>query len=321
MKLFNFLLQRLLGGWYNLSVMFAPSWTGKRLLKIFSTPPRARLRSKEQHFLEQAVIDRYSLKDWGGVVYHWGAPDRPYILLSYGWGYNAGRWRHYVPQLLSANYRVIAYDPPGHGHAAAGTLTLPENAAIIRHILLTFGPPRAILGHSFGGGSLVEALSDLSIYYHPSRMVLMAAFSKASWVFRYFKYTLGLTSYAYRAMVIETERYLGRRLVDFDLALQSSQLSHIRSLFVHDPKDKTTHYRNAIRYHQYWQGSTLLPTPDAGHHLGKPEVTDQILSFIIREKIPETALEPVPTLSPNHDLVRFFAGMETGLVETPIRIP
>lgn len=321
MKLFKFLLQRLLGSWYNLCALFAPAWTGKRLLRLFSTPPRPHIRSKEQQFLAQAVIDRSTLQDWGGVVYHWGSPDRPYILLSYGWGYNAGRWRHYVPQLLAANYRVIAYDPPGHGHAAAGTLTLPENAAIIRHILLSFGPPKAILGHSFGGGSLIEALSGLPLCYHPSRMVLMAAFSKVSWVFRYFKYTLGLTSYAYRAMVDEIERLLGRRLADFDLALMSSKLSHTRSLIVHDPEDKVTHFRNALRYHQYWPGSSLLSVAEGDHHLGKPEITDQILSFIIRRTVPETALGPVSTLSPNHDLVRYFAGMETGSVASPIRVP
>ena len=321
MKLLKNLSIRLIGAGFNLSALIAPGWTGRRLLRLFATPPRPRIRSKEQRFLDQARLDRETLQEWGGVVYHWGNPDHPYVLMSYGWGYNAGRWRHYAPQLLAAHYRVIAYDPPGHGHAASDMLELQQNIKIVRHLLITFGHPQAILAHSFGGGSVIAALADLPTRYHPPRMVLMASFSKATWIFRSFQYRLGLAEYAYQTLVAEIERQSNQRLADFDLARRSGQLVHTQGLLVHDPEDTVTHYRNALRYHQYWPGSTLLPAPGAGHHLGDPAVTECILAYLLQGVIPKAAIAPVQTLPPDHDLVRFFAGLEAGVVERPVRVP
>lgn len=332
---------RLLGTWYNLGALVAPTRTGQRLLRLFATPPRPRIRPKEQRFLDQARLDRDTLREWGGVVYHWDHPgqghpaqghpeqghsrenntDHPYVLLSYGWGYNAGRWRHYVPQLLEAGYRVVAYDPPGHGHASANTLVLPQNIKIVRHLITTLGPPHAVMAHSFGGGTVIAALADLPVRYHPKRMVLMASFSRATWIFRNFQYRLGLTEYAYQTLVANIERRARQRLTDFDVARRSSQLVRTQGMIVHDPDDTTTHYRNALRYHQYWPNSTLLPAPGAGHHLGTPTVTEYILAFLIEAKVLETALPPTQPLPPHHDLVRFFAGLEAGTVERPVRIP
>ncbi|MEL6944531.1 MAG: alpha/beta hydrolase, partial [Bacteroidota bacterium] len=188
MSIFRKLIARTIGFCYNISSLFAPTWTSKRLYQLFATPPKVNIRPKEEAFLSHAILDEYTLRDWGGILYHWGEINRPYVLMSYGWGYNAGRWRHYVPALLEAGYRVIAYDPPGHGNAQKGTLTIPKNAALLHCIINTFGPPKMVLAHSFGGGTTIEALSELPNLYHPERLVIMAAFSKASWIFRNFQY-------------------------------------------------------------------------------------------------------------------------------------
>jgi pimeloyl-ACP methyl ester carboxylesterase len=305
----------------NLANFLAPDWTSQQLIRRFATPPRPRLRAKETRFLATARTDPHTLADLGGLVYHWGDPDRPYVLLSYGWAYNAGRWRHFVPGLLAAGYRVIAYDPPGHGQAPAGQLTLPGNIALIRRLLTTFGPARAVIAHSFGGGSSVAALSTLDTAYHPSRLVLMASFSKATWIFRHYQYLLGLTERTYQQMVRRLEARIDGPLHQFDLARKSSRLTATRALIVHDPADTITHYRNARRYHAYWPESALWSPDGAGHHLGTQAITNGILDFVRRGILPPEAVVNRSPLPADHDLVRFFAGLETGEVLRPVTVP
>ena len=321
MSIFRKIIARIIGFFYNTTSFFAPIWTSKRLFKLFATPPKVTIRPKEESFLAQAIPDEYTLRDWGGMLYHWGETNRPYVLMSYGWGYNAGRWRHYVPALLEAGYRVIAYDPPGHGKAQKGTLTIPKNAALIHRIVTTFGPPKMVLAHSFGGGTTIEAFSELPSIYHPKRLVIMASFSKASWIFRNFQYILGLTERTYRLYVQHLEQVLGKQLKEFDLALKSQKLTRTASLIVHDPKDRVTHYRNANRYQTYMHNSHLLAAKGAGHHLGKATITEQILTFLIDGKVPNNTINHTNTLEANHDLVRYFAGIEFDLVDFPVKIP
>ncbi len=314
-------LTRIIGFWYNITALFAPNWTAKQLVHVFATPPKPNIRPKEKAFLEKALIDKNTLAEEGGIVYHWGDPTHPYIFMSYGWGYNAGRWRHYVPHLLEANYRVIAYDPPGHGNAKKGLLTLPANASIIQRILDVFGPPEAILAHSFGGGCTIEALASLPEYYHPKRMVVMASFSKATWIFRHFQYMLGLTEVAYRSMVAYMEANIRRKLYDYDLAWRSRLLNRTAGLIVHDPEDHMTHFKNALRYLSFWPNCSLLSADRAGHHLGTPETTKHILAFLVEGIIPEEARRKEKELPGSYDLTRFFAGLDTNYTPGPVRVP
>jgi hypothetical protein len=99
---------RLTGAWFNLCGLFWPQWTGKKLITVFSTPSRRPPIGKELAFLQQARLDRVSLQQHQALLYCWGNKAGSYVLLSYGWSYNAGRWRHYVPALVAAGYRVVA---------------------------------------------------------------------------------------------------------------------------------------------------------------------------------------------------------------------
>ena len=69
MKLLKNFSIRLIGAGFNLSALIAPTWTGRRLLRLFATPPRPRIRLKEQLFLDQARLDRETLRGvgWGSL--------------------------------------------------------------------------------------------------------------------------------------------------------------------------------------------------------------------------------------------------------------
>ncbi|MEM1214175.1 MAG: alpha/beta fold hydrolase [Bacteroidota bacterium] len=265
------------------------NWAGRLAYDLFTHPFPTKLRPKERDFLATAVQHRTERAERNIVEYHWGKTGAPYILLSYGWVYNAGRWRHFVPQLVEAGYRVIAYDPPSHGLSPRKQLHLVHNINIIRDIIQTYGAPFATVAHSFGGAAMVGALAHLDRSYHPQRMVTMAAFSHGMAVFRGFQRELGLNEgpfQVYLQYLLDNAGDLGG---GFDLLPLTERLAHIPNLLIHDPQDKVTPAEQSQRYHLNWPGSILLTPIGAGHHLGTARVTEAILDFVIDQKIPLSA--------------------------------
>jgi pimeloyl-ACP methyl ester carboxylesterase len=307
------ILLKFVGLGLNLLSIIAPKYTARLAYEIFGRPGKPIIRTKEADFLKTAVRIDSTLGGYPVTEYHWGPADGPVVLLSYGWEYNAGRWRHFVPSLVEEGFHVVAYDPPGHGNnigRGKRFLTVPINAAIQRGLIEKYGRPAAVIAHSFGGACMVHAVRGLSPEMRPLRMAIMATFSSAPRVFAEYQKALGLWPSLYYGMIRRLEKILGAPLESFDMARMSSELGSVEALLVHDPADKVTPFVNAQRYHAYWPGSMLLRANGAGHHLGTAAITEQVLAFVTTGRMPAQAFTNAKPLAANHDLVRFFAGME-----------
>jgi pimeloyl-ACP methyl ester carboxylesterase len=300
---------KLIGAGFNLVSFIFPALATRWAILLFSTPQRNPVREKEKAFLDAALQIRSVVGDLPIVEYHWGPQDGTIILLSYGWEYNAGRWRHFVPAMIAAGYRVIAYDPPGHGLAPNGQMNIPYNAAIIRYLIKKYGQPEVIIGHSFGGGSSVYALSELDRGLHPKRLVVMAAFSFAPRIFKEFAQALSIRPALYYRVVRAFEQRVGKRLEDFDFARMVAEMPHIRGLVVHSPGDTVTPYAEARRFYDLWDGAAIFSPATGGHHLGTAETTNVVLDFAIQGNLPEKVEIQKFPVAGKHDLVRYFAGM------------
>lgn len=303
------LIIKVIGLGLNLWSLVAPQQAARMAVQVFSRPPKPQVREKERAFLQTARQVRRKVAGQDIVEYHWGPDEAPLVVVSYGWGYNAGRWRYFVPELLQAGYRVLAYDPPGHGLAPSGTLNIPANAAILKELLETYGPAEALVGHSFGGSSLVYALHDLPRTLHPRRMVVMASFSYAPRVFMEYKKTLGLWGPLFWSMVRMFEKRVGKPLDYYDFAVMTSAFEHIHGLLIHSPSDTVTPYAEAVRYHNFWPGSHLFSPDEGGHHLGTAGITQAVMQFVLEEKVPAPAQRQERPLIAEHELVQHFAGL------------
>ena len=306
---FKKLLFRSIGRSLNALSYVSPKQAGKLAFRLFATPPKPNLRPKEQVFLDTA--DRMDIT-WNGLkipVYAWGPPAGPVVFCAYGWGYNAGRWRHYAPTLVGAGYRFVAFDPPGHGQADSGNLIYPDYVDIETKILRKVGGCHLVLSHSFGGGCLVEALRGLPEALRPERAVFMGIFSEVRWIFVIYATSLRLRPVVFQWMVDHIRERTGRPLAEFDVAINGTYLPGVERLLVHDPADQVTDFRNARRNHSHWPGSYLYTPEGAGHHLGTAEVTRNVLAFLTDGTLPPGTitnngdLDPLPPLSSSGDPV------------------
>jgi pimeloyl-ACP methyl ester carboxylesterase len=294
----------------NLWSFFDLHAAGRYAYHLFGRTPKPVLRPKEIDFMNTARQVRSTVGEHAVTEYHWGPENGSLILLAYGWGYNAGRWRHFVPALETAGFHVVAYDPPGHGLSAGKVLNLATNSAIQLDLIARYGPVAAILAHSFGGGSAVLTAQALPPQERPARMVIMASFSSAPKIFSEYRRALGMRKALFYSMVRVLETKAGAPLRHFDMARLSGQLAQVKSLLVHDPEDQVTPFSHALRYHTFWRGSALLRATGGGHHLGNANITTAILDFLISGEVPVAAAISERTLPADHDLVRYFAGME-----------
>lgn len=293
----------------NVGSLVAPQWAIHKTVKLFSLPPKPNIRTKEKAFLDTSQQKRVVRAGEKIMEYHWGTTDAPLVLLSYGWGYNAGRWRHFVQHFVEAGYRVIAYDPPGHGYSPKNTVHLALNAALLKEMIEEYGKPEVMIGHSFGGASSIYAIHTLPKHLHPKKFVLMAAFSYTPKVFKNYASMLGLSRMAYKNMVTYFESLANRPLRYFDFAMMTADFEHIKALIVHSPEDEITPFSNALRYHNYWKNSYLYGPNEGKHHLGTTQITEAIISFVTNDIIPNNAEQQLIAADISHELVQHFEGI------------
>ncbi|WP_371484182.1 alpha/beta fold hydrolase [Kitasatospora sp. NBC_00315] len=89
----------------------------------------------------------------------------PLVVLSHGMGTWRQDFRHLVPLLVGAGYRVVNADMRGHGESSTGWASVTGKRAISRAdvagdllgVIRYFGGPATIVGHSMSGGAATIA--------------------------------------------------------------------------------------------------------------------------------------------------------------------
>jgi len=119
------------------------------------------------------------------------------------------------------------------------------------------------------------------------RAVVMAVFSEVKWIFQVFTMSLGLRPVIFEQMQHYIQNRTGRKLEEFDVALNAHRLADVKALLIHDPEDKVTAFRNAQRNHSHWVNSALYAPKGAGHHLGTAGVTGVVLDFLREGTLPD----------------------------------
>lgn len=243
------------------SALLAPGFAGMWAERLFLTPPQPRYPSAEVFDLLEArqsyVLHRgRHLANWC-----WGPREAPAVVLAHGWGGRATQMRRFVPALIAAGYRVVAYDQPAHGLSEGRLTGLPDFADALAEVARHHGNVRAVIAHSLGGPATAIALArGLAL----ERAVLISPPSDLIGYSRRFARWFAIPERVRRAMQAAIEERFGVRWAELELVRVAPRL-RAAALVIHDRGDVMVPWRQGAAVAQHWPGARLLSTRGLGH--------------------------------------------------------
>lgn len=244
--------------------------------ELFFRPHRADPRPHEADFLEGGK--RFSFETSRGSLAAWSWGEGPNVLLVHGWSSRAARFRVIAPALVSAGYRVIAYDHPAHGESPGKRTSLVEVSATLMEVASQTGPLHAAVGHSLGGAAIAVGLSrGLEL----KRAVLIAPFSASPEFVDRFAELVHLPALARDQMRENIERRFQMRFDDLYIPGLVSRLN-TPVLIIHDRSDEDIPFEEGEAISKAWPGAELVEVSDLGHHaiMRDADVAERVARFV-----------------------------------------
>jgi pimeloyl-ACP methyl ester carboxylesterase len=213
------------------------------------------------------------------TTWRWGSRDAPAVLLVHGWGGYAAQMRAFVFPLLSAGYRVIAYDQPAHGVSEGRLTGLPDFADVLAEVAWHHGEVRAVIGHSLGAtaAAMAHAWNKVEV----KKIILVSPPSDLLGYSRRFARWHWMPEPLRRAMQAAIEERYGLRWEELELARVAPRLN-AQALIIHDKDDRVVPWKQGAAFARAWRGARFLATQGLGHRriLEDAAVTEAAAEFI-----------------------------------------
>lgn len=259
-----------------------PKIAAKIAYKLFSTP-RGRARHKaSDEILETAHLFEFMYGRQILKGYEWGKGDKT-ILLVHGWESRGTGLRTFVPKLVHAGYRVVAFDGPAHGDSSGKQTNLPHFAGAVAAAIHHIGEVHGIIAHSFGGATTAFAMAHLDPNISIEKLVFIAVPSRLESVLRTAKKQLNLPPNAFNVFLKIIEKKLnGVPMKETNVAEIGQKVKVEDVLLIYDKSDPIIKFDNAEAIFNSWDNANLLATEGHGHYriMKNPDVVDRVCWFV-----------------------------------------
>jgi len=233
-----------------------------KVFELFFTPQRIEVSNSEAAFLKTAASIRIPYGEIELSTSSWG--DGPVVMLVHGWGGNRAQLRGFVPPLVEAGYRVVAFDFPAHGDTPGQTTNILEMSPAFKAVQEHVGQCHAIIAHSFG-----TLVTSYTLVNHPeiapNRLVYFGAMNRLMDSIPRFQKQASLSDESTANLKRKIEETFGRELLA-SIANESltSQLM-IPTLMFHDEQDPITPIEDSREIASSWPFAKLVTTNGLGH--------------------------------------------------------
>jgi len=252
----------------------------KKVYQAFFSPSQYDVKSTDQAILERG--NNYRMLFDGGelMVTTWG-DHGPAVLLMHGWGGARAQMTGFVEPLLSAGYRVVAYDQPAHGQSDGKLTNILEITPTLDLIMQQEGKFDAIIAHSFGTLITSYALVNRN-FPPPAKLVYFGAFNRLLDSLPRFQVLAGLPDElieGLRGMIYDN---FGRNVLDAIVNETLAPQINIPTLMFHDAADNVTPIEDSRAIAKAWSSAQLIETTGLGHRgaLQSKEVHEQVVNFL-----------------------------------------
>jgi pimeloyl-ACP methyl ester carboxylesterase len=244
------------------SALLFPELAGSLAERLFLTPPRPRDAAATALDLIDARSGMVEHKGRHIATWRWGSSDAPAVLLAHGWGGNAAQMRAFVFPLLSARFRVIAYDQPAHGVSEGRLTGLPDFADVLTEVAWHYGDVRAVIGHSLGATAAALAIAQKKVDLR--RIVLVSPPADLVGYSRRFARWHWIPEPVRDAMQAAIEERYGLRWSELELQRLAPRLE-AQALVIHDRGDRVVPWKQGEQFARHWRGARLMSTEGLGH--------------------------------------------------------
>lgn len=220
------------------------------------------------------------------MTYAWNMDkNRPHVLLLHGWGGRGTQLHSFVQALVSANFSVLAFDAYGHGLSGGNHTNVLQSVEIINRLTEIHGDFFAMIGHSFGAMTAVNAVSR---GVNCSKIIGISPPTEFFGLLQVFSQHLGLSEKA--RMVLEKHvltKYGINSLDEISITGLAPTMT-LPCLIIHDKNDDRVPLSQSQKAVALWgvksngAGAKLHITEGLGHVriLNKPAVIKTSMSFL-----------------------------------------
>jgi len=263
-----------------------PAYAARKAMDLFMTPKRRKGASFSGVF-KRAYLLGTPYKNSRITSYMWGEKGK-IVVLVHGWESSSRIYESFVIPLLNSGYRVVAIDGPAHGYSKLKQTNLFDFGDALHEVLKSLekvGEVHALVGHSFGGSSLVNMLCRKGKPEFLKKIVIIASPSRLDKVFTYYFNFMRLPKSIVKQFEIQLNRKFGVGLGDLRVAKWASKLQTDNILVIHDEDDKVIPAREAEILVASGDNFTHRVTKGLGHNriMKDPEVISNILSYLQEE--------------------------------------
>jgi pimeloyl-ACP methyl ester carboxylesterase len=207
----------------------------------------------------------------GGLIRgrSWG--DGPIVYLVHGWGGWGLQLAAFIPPLLDAGFRVIAFDAPSHGDSAPGRegakrSTLPELTDAFQAVAAACGPAYGVIAHSLGAAAVTLGLRD---GVSARKVVFLATATDFRDGLAQYQRHFGFGPRVRQGFLRRFTRKFGA-MESYAVAPLIDGLVEERELpallVVHDRSDRETSVEGSRKVVEVWPGAELHLTDGLGHN-------------------------------------------------------
>jgi pimeloyl-ACP methyl ester carboxylesterase len=252
----------------------------KKVYQAFFSPSQYEVKSVDREIIERG--NNYRIPFDGGelAVTSWG-DSGPTVLLMHGWGGARAQMTGFVAPLLSAGYRVVAYDQPAHGESDGKMTNLIEIAPTMSLVMKREGEFDAVIAHSFGTLITSYALVNLN-FPPPSKLIYFGAFNRLLESLPRFQVLANLPDEVMDGLNAAISENFGKDVLDAIVNETLVPQINIPALMFHDTADNVTPVEDSRAIARVWKSAQFVETDGLGHRgaLQSKEIHEQVLSFL-----------------------------------------
>ncbi len=252
----------------------------KKVYQAFFSPSQYEVKSVDREIIERG--NNYRIPFDGGelAVTSWG-DSGPAVLLMHGWGGARTQMTGFVAPLLSAGYRVVAYDQPAHGESDGKMTNLIEIAPTMSLVMKREGEFDAVIAHSFGTLITSYALVNLN-FPPPSKLIYFGAFNRLLESLPRFQVLANLPDEVMDGLNAAISENFGKDVLDAIVNETLVPQINIPALMFHDTADNVTPVEDSRAIARVWKSARFVETDGLGHRgaLQSKEIHEQVLSFL-----------------------------------------